>query len=126
MGPYLIDTNAVIDFFDGRLPAKGQRLLASVSPAISVITHMELFSSSKLTAAEQAQLQKFVQLATIYDTLSADIVAQTIAIRQQRKIKIPDAIIAATALVNGCVLITRNLADFKQIPDLQLMDPHAL
>ncbi len=124
MGTYLIDTNAVIDFFNGSLPLKGQQLLAAIVPAISVITYIELFSSAKLTAAEQAQLQKFVQMATVYDTMSQAIVVQTIGIRQQRKIKIPDAIIAATALVNGCTLITRNVADFRQIDNLQIIDPH--
>lgn len=124
MGTYLIDTNAVIDFFNGSLPLKGQQLLAAIVPAISVITYIELFSSAKLTAAEQAQLQKFVQMATVYDTISQAIVVQTIGIRQQRKIKIPDAIIAATALVNGCTLITRNVADFRQIDNLQIIDPH--
>lgn len=124
MGTYLIDTNAVIDFFNGSLPLKGQQLLAAIVPAISVITYIELFSSAKLTAAEQAQLQKFVQMATVYDTMSQAIVVQTIGIRQQRKIKIPDAIIAATALVNGCTLITRNVADFRQIDNLQIIDPY--
>ena len=124
MGTYLIDTNAVIDFFNGSLPLKGQQLLAAIVPAISVITYIELFSSAKLTAAKQAQLQKFVQMATVYDTISQAIVVQTISIRQQRKIKIPDAIIAATALVNGCTLITRNVADFRQVDNLQIIDPH--
>jgi predicted nucleic acid-binding protein len=49
---------------------------------------------------------------------------QTIAIRKSNKTKLPDAIIAATALVNELTLITRNTADFKNITGLNLLDPY--
>ena len=127
MGPqYLIDTNVVIDFFNGRLPINGQRLLTAIVPAISVITHIELFSKARLSPAETAQLQQFVQVATVYDTITPDIIAQTIALRVQHKIKTPDAIIAATALAYNLELITRNLSDFRAIQGLKLIDPHSL
>lgn len=48
---------------------------------------------------------------------------QTILIRRQYKIKLPDAIIAATALVHNLILVTRNTSDFKNIPELQLINP---
>ena len=71
-------------------------------------------------------MQRFVQAATVYDTVTADIVAQTIALRVQHRIKTPDAIIAATALVYDLELITRNLSDFRAIQGLKLVDPHSL
>ena len=40
--------------------------------------------------------------------------------------KLGDAIIAATALVHGLVLITNNTKDFTQIQDLVIVDPHAI
>ena len=123
---YLIDTNVVIDFFNGRLPLSGQRLLAATAPAISVITQIELFSKARLTPEEIMQLEKFVQVATVYDTITPAIVAQTINLRVQHKIKTPDAIIAATALVYGLELLTRNLADFEAIAGLKTTDPHRL
>ena len=127
MGPqHLIDTNVVIDFFNGRLPGNGQRLLVAIVPAISVITHIELFSKARLSTVEAAQMQKFVQIATVYDTITADIIAQTIALRVQHKIKTPDALIAATALVYDLELITRNVSDFRAIQGLKLIDPHSL
>lgn len=55
-----------------------------------------------------------------------DIVNQTIAIRKQHKVKTPDANIAATAIVWGFTLITRNIRDFKNIQGLQLVNPHEL
>ena len=127
MGPHhLIDTNVVIDFFNGRLPVGGQRLLAITVPAISVITQIELFSKARLSSAEIAQMQQFVQVAIVYDTITVDIIEQTIALRIQHKIKTPDAIIAATALVYNLTLITRNGSDFRAIQGLKTIDPHNL
>jgi len=47
-------------------------------------------------------------------------------LRQQHRIKIPDAVIAATALLHGLSLITRNLSDFKSIAGLAVINPHSL
>jgi len=46
-----------------------------------------------------------------------------ISIRKIHRIKLPDAIIAATALVNGLELVTRNINDFKNIDGLNLINP---
>lgn len=40
-------------------------------------------------------------------------------------LKVPDAIVAATAHILSLPLVTRNLADFKRVPDLVLLDPLA-
>jgi predicted nucleic acid-binding protein len=42
---------------------------------------------------------------------------------RQSKIKLPDAIIAATALTENYILVTRNIGDFKHIPGLELLNP---
>jgi len=55
--------------------------------------------------------------------LTPPIVKQTIQLKQEYKIKTPDAIIAATALTHTLTLITRNTDDFKMIPHLQLLNP---
>jgi len=54
--------------------------------------------------------------------LSQAIVNKCIEIRRERKIKTPDAIIAATALVNNLILVTSD-SDFQNISDLQLINP---
>ncbi|AYQ34414.1 PIN domain-containing protein [Runella sp. SP2] len=64
-----------------------------------------------------SQLQNFVHLS---------VVEASIEIRKRHKTKLPDAIIAATALVYGLVLISRNVSDFKSIDGLQVIDPHLL
>lgn len=52
-----------------------------------------------------------------------EVTSKVIELRQTTNIKLPDAIIAATALVNGLVLWTHNTDDFKNVPRLQLFDP---
>jgi len=52
-----------------------------------------------------------------------DSVERTIKLCKQIKIKLPDAIIAATALCESFTLVTRNISDFIKIPDLILLNP---
>ena len=92
-----MDTNVVIGFFDATLPLAGQRLVLGLVPAILVITQIELFGSPKSSADELARLKQFVKAATVFNIIDEAIVQQTIAARLQKKIKTPDAIIAATA-----------------------------
>ena len=121
-----MDTNVVIGFFDTTLPPAGQRFVLNLVPAISVITQIELFSSPNSSAEELARLAQFVKAATIFNMIDDAIVRQTIAVRLQKKIKTPDAIIAATALAHGLTLLTRNTKDFKQLPSLTVINPFEL
>jgi len=63
-------------------------------------------------------INSFVSNASIFD-LEENIILETIRIRQDYRIKIPDAIIAATCLVNNYQLITNNSKDFKKVKGLQ-------
>ena len=47
-------------------------------------------------------------------------------LRKTHKLKLGDAIIAATALVHSLDIFSRNLADFKNIPGLNVIAPHTL
>jgi predicted nucleic acid-binding protein len=53
-------------------------------------------------------------------------VNKTIAIRKSKTIKLPDAIIAATALTYSLILVTSNTSDFKNIQGLNVIDPRSL
>ena len=128
MGPrFLIDTNAVIDYFRNTLPLAGgdwlERLFDSSGYAISVVTRMELYASPSISTAEELALDTFTQASLILP-LDEPVIAQTIALRRQYRRKLPDAIIAATALVHDLTLVTRNVADFKAITGLRVLDPH--
>lgn len=55
--------------------------------------------------------------------IDEEVVQKVISIRQTRRIKLPDAIIAATALIHDCMLITRNISDFSGLPGLIVSNP---
>ena len=64
----------------------------------------------------------FIQHSLVIE-LEHAIKFKTAEIRKVHRIKLPDAIIAATALVFGLTLLTRNIEDFKNIPDLDIVNP---
>lgn len=124
---YLIDTNAVIDYFGQNLPAPGMLFMNDIFdaiPVVSVISKIEILGFN--TSAEHYQiLTNFMNDATVLD-LTNNIVNISIDIRKKHKTKLPDAIIAATALAHNMILISRNLSDFKNIQGLKVVNPHSL
>lgn len=57
--------------------------------------------------------------------LDDEVVESAVRLRQQKRMKLGDAIIGATALEYGVPLVTRNVDDFKHIPGLQIIPPFA-
>lgn len=86
---------------------------------------METLGFNFKSVPEQNVMESFIVGSAVLD-INNDIVNKTIAIRKTKKIDLPDAIIAATAFVYGLTLVTRNTADFKNIEDLAVIDPHNL
>ena len=70
-------------------------------------------------------LEDFMDLSNICD-LDSKTVNKTIILCRQSNIKLPDAIIAATCLMNNYVLLTRNVKDFNHITDLKIINPWEL
>jgi predicted nucleic acid-binding protein len=120
---YLIDTNAAIDYLDNKLPEKSALLLDSIHSRISVISRMELLGWSNATENQEKILQSFVDSSFVYN-LNEPIVLKAIELRKKYKTKLPDAIIAATALINNLILVSRNVADFRNITDLKIINPY--
>ncbi|WP_200837049.1 PIN domain-containing protein [Dyadobacter sp. 3J3] len=58
--------------------------------------------------------------------MSNEIVDKTIDLRKKSRIKLPDAIVAATAIIYNYTLITRNISDFKNIKGLTLINLYDL
>ena len=116
----LADTNALIYLLNGNscmFPYLEKNL------ALSIISAMELLSFSGMTETESQSTRAFINDCTEI-TLSNDIKEKTIEIPKKYRTKLPDAIIAASAIVNGLPLITADKG-FKQIEelDLQLIVP---
>ncbi|WP_395746768.1 type II toxin-antitoxin system VapC family toxin [Prosthecobacter sp.] len=94
---------------------------------IASVTRIEVLGFPKfgeLSPPRQAQLLALLASTTEL-VLDEEIIRQTIQLRQQKKMKLGDAIIAATALEYDVPLVTRNAGDFKHIPNLRVINPFA-
>jgi hypothetical protein len=65
---YLIDSNTVIDFLDGKLPGKGKELLLKINPEISVITYIEILSKKDLPVLESQRYKAFISKSLFIQT----------------------------------------------------------
>ena len=124
---YLIDTNVIIDYLGNRLPISGLNFMNGIIdtiPTISVISKIEVLGFAT-TDENYSILKGFINDSSVLD-LTENVIDTCIEIRKNYKTKLPDAIIASTAIANNLILITRNISDFKNIDDLQVVDPHSL
>lgn len=124
MSGKLVDTNILI-----YLSKKKLKLEKIASPDdtlfISVITYMEVMGYAFNSNPEKALVEKMCSLFPIIE-LNSGIVEQVIAIRRNHKIKLPDAIILASAAVNKLELLTANVTDFSnRIVGLKITNPMA-
>ena len=122
---YLIDTNTTIDYLSDKLPAKSAEFIGKIDSQLSVISRMELLAWPNATEEQLKVLEAFVGSSNIF-SLSEPVIIESIRIRKTYRIKLPDAIIAATALVFDLTLITLNTVDFKNISGLKLINSHKL
>ena len=120
---HLLDSNVIIDFCNGKLPVAGRKLLEATEPEMSIITQIELFATTNITREEFSLLEQFTAISVVHP-VTTDLVTTTIKIRQEYRLKLPDAIIAATAIVHNIPLISRNSSDFKKVNELVLIDPY--
>lgn len=122
---HVFDSNILIYHINGKLDSAMEQALYGYfeQPAcISTITAMEVLSwpghSDESVEMTSAFLEVFDEIA-----MDAEIKVLAIKIRRNYRLKLPDAIIAATAVHLGIPLITRNVKDFKEIPELRLINP---
>lgn len=113
---YLIDTNVVIYYFNGLTDDDDLHQLLKTDFRISIITKIEFLGWNEfgINRALYNQAKAFIHHATVYD-LTARVVEQTIRLRQRYRTKTPDAIIAATAMLNRLTVITHNTDDFNRL-----------
>ena len=120
----LLDTNVLIYHLKAVLPPEFKSQLAQAVSArrahISVITRMEMLAWRGHTEPSLEQTHALLQLMPELP-LVEPVVQEAIRVRRQFGLKLPDAVIAATALVHACPLITGNGADFERVADLNLL-----
>jgi toxin FitB len=111
----LLDTDVLVDHLRG-----ARRLVAGRDAlSYSVITRAELF------AGRASEEQAVARLLAPFRELAVDraVAERAGRLRRDHGVRIADALIAATALVHGLVLATRNVRDFEPVPKLRLRPP---
>jgi predicted nucleic acid-binding protein len=99
----VLDTNAILYLLGGKLAQP----LPLAQYFISVISEMELLSYPSLDEVALAQIRRFLSDVTVVD-LSERVRELAIGLRRQHTLKLPDAIVAATALSPEAQLITND------------------
>jgi len=121
---YFLDSNVIIGYLAGKIPPSGMKIVSEIvsnRPNISVISQIEVLRFND-TPENESILEEFINMSKVYP-LSNNVVERTIKLCKQIKIKLPDAIIAATALLEDFTLVTRNINDFNKIPALIVLNP---
>ena len=118
MTGWSFDSNVIIDSLNGNEAARAEIKRAGPS-SISRLTWIEVMSKGN-----DAALRTFEQFLTIFqiDEVDTDICRRAAALRRERpRLKLPDAVILASAQVNGRTLVTRNTKDFPaEMPGIRV------
>jgi predicted nucleic acid-binding protein len=109
-GKYLLDTNAVVGLLRGNTSLI-QILQKATWVGISVITELAFLSFPELVTQDELLFQQFKSRVEVVDLQSSDMkmISRIIEIRRSAKVKLPDAIIAATALENDATLVSQDM-----------------
>lgn len=124
---HLIDTNVWIDALAGKI-SDSSFLKFSIQAdwaGYSSITRLELFGYPNIKEEEEAKIAELLS-AFIEIPVDSKIIDRSIIIRKNLRIKVPDVIIAASAIENECSLVTHNTEDFKNIDELIIIDPYTI
>jgi len=121
---YLIDTNILIYHTCGATKIINfiEDIIIRSSFNISILTKIEFLGWDKHTDENFEKCLRLIEIANVY-SLDDDIANKAIELRRKKNIKIADAVIAATAIINNLVLATNNIEDFKDIKELRLSNP---
>jgi len=111
---YLLDTNTIIYALQRKVT------LPSADYSISIITEMELLSFPQLSEKEEKTIR---ELLSHFSTISLDeaIKEKTITLRRSKRLKLPDAIIVATAYIHKFILVTSDKA-LHTVTDMNVLE----
>ena len=119
---YTLDTNTIIYYLkdDPDAVAVLTDIFSQDTPLyISAVTEIELFGFPMLSDQEAEQIEALLRTVAVIPVDSR--IARTAGlIRRTYRVNIADSVIAATALFTGTTLLTRNIRDFRKIPNLSV------
>lgn len=121
-GRYLLDTNAIINLLNDDNADFTFKEKKGVY-FVSIITEIELLSFKNLTKEDETSIKKLLPEACIIN-IDTDIKNKTIELKKKKKIKLPDALICATAVVRKLTLVTddNNLFDIPTLKTTHLSE----
>lgn len=112
-----VDTNVLLYFLMGH--EEVVELISDKDLTISFITELEILSFPKLTKGAEYQIKELLSTCTIIE-LKQDVKDQTIELRKKYKLKLPDAIIAASAYLHKLPLMTSD-KDFQELEGMNIV-----
>jgi predicted nucleic acid-binding protein len=118
----VIDSDVLIDYLQGVAQARDE-LNRYRKPLYSIITFMELLCGARDAAERQAAEVLLGTMGRV--ELNEAVARRAVEVRQELRLKLPDAIVLASAEVEGCILVTRNTRDFP-VDDPRVRFPYHL
>ena len=123
---YLVDTNVLIGFLGGHAWATEFLRDSAIEESqilVSVVTRMELLGFPEITDEEELKIRELLgRLRAV--SIDEQTEAVAISIRRRTGLKLPDALIAATAITRDAALVTAD-TDFERIPGLEVINPRS-
>ena len=114
----VFDTNILIDYLNG-IENASQELSRYRKKLISVISFIEVLVGAE-DETEESVIRGFLSTFEVR-ALSEEIAEASIKVRKKHRLKVPDAIVYATAQVEECMIVSRNTKDFKEEwPDVRV------
>ena len=112
------DTNILIDYLNG-FDQAAKELALNPTRIISIITLIEILVGAK-NADEEGAVRGFLSSFTVRE-VTPEVAESAVELRKNYRLRIPDAIIYATARTEDCLLVSRNTKDLKSSwPDIRV------
>jgi predicted nucleic acid-binding protein len=119
----LLDSNIII--YAAQPPHVALRqFIAANAPAVSAVSYVEVLGYHGLTDPDRQALTQFFSAARMLP-LDQPVLDQAVVLRQQKRMSLGASLVAATALVHGLTLLTKNVSDFSWVAGLKYLDPLA-
>lgn len=118
---HLLDSNILI--YAGQ-PANAflDAWINSAAAHVSAISIPEVLGYPGISSEDEALFEEWFAELTVH-AVTEPVLRRAALLRRQRRMKLGDSIIAATALMIGADLVTRNVDDFRHVTGLHLINP---
>lgn len=118
----ILDSDVLIDYLQG-VPQARDELARYRQPHYSMISFIELHCGA-CNALESKAVDTLLETLTRVE-LTEQVARRAVELRQALRLKLPDAVVLASAEVEGCILVTRNTRDFPK-DDPRVRFPYTL